>query len=215
MDKPSGCASPFTYNSEKTDCGLTGSIDRSQSSFNNGSLIQYLTEKRKVVSEKSKYNPFSSSKKMKCAEEISNEIDNVLLFKHTIYIIPNTNKIFFEYPMFKLYAHKNNYDSILNYMLGTIRKCIEMYGMVEIHVNLQGFSITAADRYKHIIEKFITTAIPLIHNITGIFIYNTPSMIDSIASVFKMFYSSGLGEKIVKYNKEQSAGIIEKLQMIK
>ena len=80
---------------------------------------------------------FKKSQKNECAKEISNHIDVDLLIKNTMYILPNSNKIYFNYEMFKLYANDNNYEKIYTYLLSLFQNCIDHYTNYEVHLSIK------------------------------------------------------------------------------
>ena len=56
-----------------------------------------------------------NSQKIECANKITEKFDIFDLIKKTIYIIPNTNKVYIDYLIYKLYANPNVYNDIINY----------------------------------------------------------------------------------------------------
>ena len=147
---------------------------------------------------------FKKNQKMECAARISTSIHLDDLFQKTVYILPNTNKIYFDYLIFKTFGHPTNYDKLVDYILELFTWCIDQNGMFEIHVNLQSFTATAAQRYRDIIQVFCnkclgseTRFVPYIENLH---IYNSPKMIDMFSNIFAGFIDDNIRSKIVIHN---------------
>ena len=132
-----------------------------------------------------------------------------------MYIIPGTNKVFFDYAVFKTYATPQNYNIIVSNVLVLFRKCIELYHSFEIHVNLKSFSVSAATKYKTIIHAFCCeymksdTEYGIL--VTNMFIYNVPSMIDQISMMLKPFIHLNLRDKIIMYKKDETENQLQLL----
>lgn len=182
----------------------------------NGELIEKLQKIKSdfyVANRKKTF--FTSGQKAACAESVCAEIDINKLMAYTIYIIKNTNIIFFNYLVFKTYANQSNFSIINEFIFDKINTCVQQYGSFEMHFDLVTFTVTAAERYKHLIELFVakclerrTGFIDLTINIT---IYNTPSMVEHIHRVFKMLIHPSLKTKIIYRNKEESPDLLKKL----
>ena len=68
---------------------------------------------------------FKSSQKLDCAATITGAMDIRSLFENTIYILPNTNRIYFDYPFFKTFATPAIFESLVTYIYELInQKCI-------------------------------------------------------------------------------------------
>jgi hypothetical protein len=158
---------------------------------------------------------FKNSQKIECAEQVARNIDVELLIKNTVFILPNTNKIFFNYSMFKTYAHPSIYGVIINYTLTLFKSCIEAYNSFQIHADLNTFSISAAHRYKSAIEMFCSEFLnsanrPLIcEHLDRFYLYNTPSMIDNISMILNPFVNDQIKSKVEYVSKKDSAYLLK------
>lgn len=152
---------------------------------------------------------FKSTNKLNCAKMVSANIDIQELIKHTIFIIPNTNKIYVDYVLFKSYAHDQIYDILIQYVIHLFNICIESHNSFEIHIDLNTFSISAAQRYKQAIQKFCSECLSnhadMMSYLNTFRIYNTPSMIDSISAIFRPFISDHIKNKVEFVNRKDSA----------
>jgi hypothetical protein len=151
---------------------------------------------------------FKSTNKMNCAKEVSSNIDIHELIKHTVFIIPNTNRVYFDYMFFKSYAHDQIYEILIKYVLHLFGACAEANNSFEIHIDLNTFSISAAQRYKPAIQKFCNECLSnhttTMSRLTVFRIYNTPSMIDSISAIFRPFISDQIRNKVEFVNRKDS-----------
>lgn len=165
--------------------------------------------KENFMSSRANLSIFKTTNKLNCAKTVSANIDIQELIKHTIFIIPNTNKIYVDYILFKTYAHDQIYDTLIQYVIHLFNICIESHNLFEIHIDLNTFSISAAQRYKPAIQKFCNECLSNHANMMSylnIFrIYNTPSMIDSISAIFRPFISDQIKNKVVFVNRKDSA----------
>lgn len=160
---------------------------------------------------------FKKQQKEDCAAFICNGNDVKLeeMLSHTVFIIPNTNKVFFDYTIFKTYAIPDNYDSIIKRVLTLFQECISLHGGFEAHVNLATFTISAFERYKAIITKFCEECFKnntqYSVDLVKFCIYNSPSMIDMISATARPFIDDNVRSKIVLYNKKESEKLIHQL----
>jgi hypothetical protein len=158
---------------------------------------------------------FKKGQKMDCAKEISKLFSLEDMISKTIYIIPGTNKIIFVYPIFKLYATLENYEKIVQKVLDLYDEILLIHPTYEAHVLLDTFSISAAERYKEAIKLFCSKCMDSSPKytdlLTSMYIYYTPSMIDSISILLKPFINSVVRDRIILYNKSESESLWKQL----
>lgn len=158
---------------------------------------------------------FKSAVKKQCATMVSNEIGIDSLLAHSIFIVPNTNKIVFDYTRFKLYANPDNYIRIVGFISDKIRTCVHIYGAYEVHANLDTFSVSACHRYKEVIQLFCSYCISANSDYSDelmcMYIYNTPSMFHQISSILRPFIDVSILSKLVLYDKAMSSVAIQGL----
>lgn len=81
--------------------------------------------------------------------------------------------------------------------------------MFECHLNLSTFTVSAAERYKEIVEIFNVVGLQndtdYSNQLTHLYVYNTPSSIDHISKIIFCLIEPALRAKIVLYNKAESA----------
>lgn len=158
---------------------------------------------------------FKKTQKMDCAKRISEQFDLNTLIMNTIYEIPNTNNILVDYTVFKLYATPDNYETIIQYTLALFEYMLAKHASIEMNVILDTFTISAAERYKSVIQmlcnKCMNSTTAYSSYVTRINLYYTPSMIDSIRTLLRPFIDNDVYEKIVMYSKSESPELLKKL----
>jgi hypothetical protein len=158
---------------------------------------------------------FKNSQKIECAEQVSQNIDIELLIKNTVFIVTDTNKIFFNYSMFKNYANPSVYVIMIKYILTLFDVCVQKYNKFQIHVDLNTFSMSAAHRYKGAIEMFCSEFMSsknktaIYEHLDKFYLYNTPSMIDNISMVLSPFINDHVRSKIEYVSKRDSITALE------
>jgi hypothetical protein len=152
---------------------------------------------------------FRKSQKQDCANYVVTQIPLDTLLKRTIMGISETNVIYMDYTVFKTYATSDNYVQIARCLLKYIQTTIETYGSFDLHMNLQSFSMSAAERYMEAIQLFCEECHKKDENyldrMGNMYIYNTPNMVGMITTIIRKFTNDSIKEKLVCYSKEESA----------
>ena len=93
--------------------------------------------------------------------------------------------------------------------------CIHTFGDFECHINLNTFTITAANRYKQVIELFsdkcFKNETKYSTVLSKLYIYNSPGMIEAISRIFLHLIDPLVRSKIVLFNKSESGGKLNDL----
>ena len=164
--------------------------------------------KQSYYSENKKNLIFKKTQKMEVASKIATEFNVDELLGRTVYIIPGTNKIYVDYLVLKLYAHPTNFLRFAEYAQSLIPECICKYGTFECHLNLNTFTVSAAERYKQIVVIFNAIGLQndtdFSNQLTHLYVYNTPSAIDHISKIFFRLIEPTVRNKIVFYSKAES-----------
>ena len=151
---------------------------------------------------------FKNNQKNSLASSISSKFDTNMLLTMMCYPTINTNIVIIDYSVFKLFANPNNYEIITNHILGEFKKIIQIYNNFECHINVNTFTISAAERYKSMIKIFCSKSLasdtPYSDKISKLIIYYPPSMIQSISKVFSPFINPNVKEKVIIYDKTSS-----------
>jgi len=167
----------------------------------------YSTNKKNVF--------FKTNQKMECAAQVTNQIGIDELIQKTIYLIPNTNSVYLDYTVFKTYATPENYQKIVGYILSLFDYCIENYEYYDAYVNLDTFTISAAERYKSIINLFLnkcmTSECQYSIKLRNMYICNTPNTFQNISNVLMPFIDPTVKQKILLSDKKQSVELLKNL----
>lgn len=169
--------------------------------FHENEIVNKIKEIQDDYYSKNKKNTiFKNKQKLDCANAVCNAIPIDYLISQTIYTIPNTNKIFLDYTIFKLFANTDNFNQIIDYIFMAIKNCVESFSTFEIFINLDTFTVSALERYKIVIKDFIDKCVSsntrYSENIINLYICNVPKTFDAIIKTMKPFIEKQVYEKI-------------------
>lgn len=184
----------------------------------NDLLISIEKVKQEYYSKEKKNTFFTSKQKLALAETVSNSISQEDLTARTVYVVHNTNKIFVDYTIFKLFANPSNYQYLVSYMITLLDYCIENYNSYEVHVNLDTFSVSACHRFKEVIELYLNECMK--HNteftdkLNKMHLYNIPSVFETIQKLLSPFMHEIVKQKIELHKKTESASLLSQLVLL-
>ena len=144
----------------------------------------------KYYQENSKNVLFKKNQKIDLAKQVSNNFDINILLNNLCYIIKDTNKVVIDYNILKLFANEDNFDCILQYILFNFTETIKKYNNFEVHMNLNSFTISAAERYKKLVELFCKLCLnnkdsyDYAKICTKFYIYNVSTTFEQIVTLF-------------------------------
>lgn len=143
---------------------------------------------------------FKKSQKMECAKQISAKFDIKQMFDKTFFIIPNTNNIYIDYTVFKLFMNEDNYELSIDHVLSLIDICIEKYGNYSIHLNINSLTVSAMERYKKLLELYSEKCAILnkgySFKINNFCIYYPPNAIEMIYKIIIHVFQENVKNKI-------------------
>ena len=155
---------------------------------------------------------FKKQQKFDCAQQILQQMQLDQLFHLTFFIIPNTNKVYFDYMKFKMYAAPEIFGILVDRVLDLCTQCSNIYETFEVHININTFTISAAERYKDIILLFCKECMERDTRFSQLLesfnIYNTPSAIDHISTILMPLLPVEVKPKLRLYNKTVSKDIM-------
>lgn len=171
------------------------------------------------IKNKSKKGLFPSKQyKFDCATDILKTIDLDILLDNSIKRLPNSYHIFFDYPLFKTFTTPEIYDTIIQFVISKIIDCINEYGIYEMHINLQSFSVSGFHRYKILIERYMAKVdieYPYFSKqIKAMHVYNVPSSIEMISQLIESLVPKEVLQKVELYDKQSSEKSIETIREI-
>jgi CRAL/TRIO domain len=151
---------------------------------------------------------FKSKQKNECASMISNTLNLEQLMQNTFILIPNTNNVYINYELFKTFVNPDIYQHVISYIRNLFTYCINTYGTYNVHFNMNSFTVSAAQRYKDLIMMYNSECIKynsrLAEKINSFIIYNTPNVIENIATLLSPLIETNVRERIILYNKTDS-----------
>jgi hypothetical protein len=179
-----------------------------------GSIQAIEQFKDQYIGAQGKNTFFKKNQKLDSAKAVCEKFDLSDMIKQTVYIIPNTNRIIINYTVFKLYAYPEIYDTLVTYLIFMYETVLQNYQSFELHIILDTFTISAAERYKGVIKLVCDKCnVPTNYSLllSQMYIYYTPSMIDSITTLLKPFMDDSLTSKITMYSKTESPILLKSL----
>jgi len=169
----------------------------------------------KYYKENGKNRIFKSSQKNECAQIVSSTLDNSVLFANAIFIIPETNKIYFDYVFFKSFANPSIFHEFIDYTYKLINTCIQKYQSYAFHINWNSYTISSHERYKGLykifLDKYENNNCTFHEHLTELYVYYTPNVIQAISGLMKPLLHPDVLSKIRLVSKNESEQHIKKL----
>ena len=180
--------------------------------MDNEFLLKVERMKEDYYSSNKKNMFLKKTQKNDCATNITSQLDINVLIKNTVYSIPNTNKIFFSYPVFKLYANQEVYPFIIQKVIELIKQTVYVYGKYDFNLDLKTVTVSACERHLPIfhvlIDQCFKTGMVFSTLLEKLSIYNTPNAMDTIIMLVKPFMESNIYGKLVFYKKKESEELL-------
>lgn len=130
-----------------------------------------------------KKSVFTADQKTKCTRFVVEKLSLDKLIKCTVYIVPGTNILFYDYLVFKTYASDDNYGMIYEYVVLLIDEILKKYETYEFHMNLKSFTVSACHRYYSLISSSFEANEEKKKKLGKLLIYNTPSVVDQLKTI--------------------------------
>lgn len=159
--------------------------------------IQLLTQQYYINNKKTTY--LKKNQKLDCSKFIWNNINSSNLLIDSTFII-NGNKIYIDYSLFKFYAHPEIYDIIINFIINRIINIINEFDNYEIHINIDGFTISAGERYIQFINMIFLKLFNLTYSkyLYKMYVYNPPLVIEYLRPIFRnIINNKNIVDKVV------------------
>jgi hypothetical protein len=152
---------------------------------------------------------FKKQQKFDCAKQIVNKISMDALLMRSCYIVENTYCVHIDYPTLKLYSSPETFESTSKYIMSNFKKVTETYGKFEVFLNLDGLTISGAERYKGLIETFCMMCFNLNTGFSQVInrfvVYNSPNIIDAIKPIVMPFMEENVKTRLLVVHKKDSA----------
>jgi len=160
---------------------------------------------------------FKKQQKYDCASQVSAQIPLELLLRRTCWVLPDEiNSVYIDYPIMKTYAVPELFDEIVNHIMNVCDYVKHRTGKLTIIMNFDGFTVSAAERYRGIIVRFSekclekNTQYALI--LQELRVLNAPAAIEHIRSIIKSLIISDIHSRIRPFNKRDSAEQIQQIE---
>ena len=107
------------------------------------------------------------------------ELNNIM---NNLCRVRNTYEIMIDFKYFKLVAKPDFYDTIIKYLVATIKYVLHTQHRAVLHINLKSMSLTDIDKYRTFISQ-ISYEQNILPSINSINIYNTGSIFATLINV--------------------------------
>ena len=158
---------------------------------------------------------FKNGQKVQCAQMVASQIPMEVLLEKTFYVIPNSNRMYVSYPLFKSFVSAEIYRAVIDHIINLGRVCIQSYKSISVHINGETFTPTAAHRYKDFLSMLLKTCekenTRFSLYLENMCIYNCPKLAESIASILWNLLPRVVQNKVRLFNKEESQEHISQL----
>ena len=173
-------------------------------------LEQIAKSQQQFYEHNSKARLFKNNQKLQCAKQVAEQVNLQQMINMTAFVIPNTNKFYFNYLIFKTYGHPDNCRQVYDHFHHLVKQIVDNYGTFEMHINLSTFTVSACARYQKMIMSSFDENTYLTEKITRMNVYHTPNVIEQITT---MLYSSvkHLSNVTHFYKKDESYDMIQTL----
>lgn len=158
---------------------------------------------------------FKKFQKKDIAQKVSNSFNVDDLIKRTVFIIPNSHHIMFDYSVFKHYAHEDNYEQIINYCRKLIYECVQQHQIYVLHANINSLTITSIERHRKFMdivnEIYMNSNDGLSEFFSQLYLYYPPSVMDSIFTIIRPCIDASILNKLVVVSKKDSEEVYPQL----
>jgi hypothetical protein len=161
-----------------------------------------------------KTNPFFT-KQQTNIQQILLKHNITELLNDTVYVLPNTNILFIDYQLFKLFVIKELYPLVIQQFIQQLNELLKSYNTFEVHVNLKGLTVSSLQKYSGIFSLFYETCnkenIVFSKYITKCSLYNISNSIDAISKLIKQFVDDSVKKTVLFYNEKDSENMFSSL----
>ena len=159
---------------------------------------------------------FKNKQKLQCNQLIANNIDLTSVLQISIFNKKETNKIIVAYPILKNFATTSNIETIIYHLFDIIRQTIHTWNNFELHINMDTYTMTAHERFKHMFEILYNMNeqngnIVFSDELNKLIIYNAPSVMVTLQPFFIGISKNKVTDKVFMYSKKETKDSFEKL----
>lgn len=167
---------------------------------------QIISIQKQYYNENTKNRIFKKDQKLDCAHYVTKHINIDELIENTLYYVPNTNILIYDYTMYKTYIYPDMYAYFNAHFVNMFQYGIDNFQKVNLYIQSDTFTVSAFERYRDSIQHLIKI-IPYgwVQYAETITLFNCPSMIENILNLLYM-----LLDKNSKTNLKSKLRIIHK-----
>lgn len=155
---------------------------------------------------------FKKQQKFDCATQIMTRLPLELLLRKTCRILPEHRLVYIDYTILKSYATPEVFDHITDYIIHVFHNFNAEYGFLEVALNLDTFTVSAAERYKSIITIFCDKCFQhqtgFSNILTKFSVYNIPRTFDAMLPALIPLVIDEVKAKVRLHNKAESEPIL-------
>ena len=152
-------------------------------------LLKLQATQEEYYKQHTKHKVFKMTQKKECANYVaSTNTEGVeRMIECTVFIVPNTNIVYFNYLVFKTYGDEESSKLLYFHLLKCIQKILSSYDSFEFHIDLKTFTVSACQRYYSMIVSGIDNNQLFAEKLNKLIIYNTPTIIGTLT---RLLYNS-------------------------
>lgn len=154
---------------------------------------------------------FKKNQKYDCAKKIVSQIPLETLLDRMCIIFESVKCVHIDYAILKTFASPDNFESISENIISKFEYLKQKYSTFDVFINLDGFTVSAAERYKSLIEVFCQKCLQKNSGfsiiVTQLVVYNAPLMVESIKHIVWPFMEEPMKRKIFVVQKKDSTEI--------
>ncbi len=160
---------------------------------------------------------FKKKQKFECAAQVGSQLSLDLLLRHTCWVMPNAmESVYINYPILKTFATPDLFDVIVNHIIAVCNYVKGRHAQLVIWLNLEGFTVSAVDRYRGLISLFSEKCLAQNTQFSLVLqefrILNAPTAIEHIRTAVKTLIISEIHPKIRVLNRTQSQESMQEVE---
>ena len=163
---------------------------------------------------------FKKAQKEACARSVAAQVSLEEVVSQSFFAVPGrVNSFYMNYPLMKTYVNPDNHEKLTLDLVAALRAAVDAAGggerCLEVHINLNGFTVSAAERYKYVVEFFSETCnardVVLTPHIAQVVIYYAPAAMESILGLLRMCVQPEILQRLRLVAKEDSETALAEL----
>jgi hypothetical protein len=134
------------------------------------------------------------------------------MYNKIAFIIPSSNKIYIDYPLFKRFIiDPNQYDQVLSEFQSLVTEVKQKYISYEIHFNALSVTAKTPIKYHHFSQLLYISNICNTDEIDTLVVYNVSKLIDNCSTIIINVIGKEYKNKIELFTKSESEVLLNSL----